>query len=525
MKKKLIMGLTVLTVLTMVSGCSGNKQETSKKKETPTVNIAISAEPKAEQLDATAYDSSMAIYGAVYQPLVEYGEKGVFKPGLAESWEISEDGKKYLFRLDEKAKFSDGSPVDAEAVKFTIERAQLNNETSSLQLLTNLEKIEVNNPSTITFYFNEVSNQILAELSQTRPLRIMSPHSVEGEKASGAFKEPIGSGPFIVKDHSAEHVKMVPNPYFNHEQPVTYQIDFKTIADGSSRTLALKSGEVDIVGGTLGEITDSDSDSFQKDSAYTIEEFEGTMTHFLAFNPDNTTLTATIRAAIERSIDKTLLSEKSLAGLFRENVQYVSETNQPVVAYDLKQATDMFEREGYKKNKAGYYEKEQQELAFDLMIQTTEFPEWKKQAEIVESELKKAGVKVTINILDQEGYYDVLWKTKKFDMIFYRTYTDALLPYNFLNSLYHNTTEGPGVLANDNVLSQELDQFAKTFGDEEQQKLANQFLTRVSQQTLAIQIDYKNEKFVVSNKISSFQYSGLSDSPIDYQKLGVNQND
>lgn len=513
----------MLVCLLFIGGCGTKNQSTSQNKqdELATVTIAISNEANAEQLDATTYDASMAIYGAVYEPLVEYAGKGEYQPGLATSWELSEDGKKVLFHLDEQAKFSDGSPVNAEAVKFTIERAQLNNDTSSLQLLTNLDKIDVIDETTIELHFKEVSSQLLAELCQTRPLRIMSPHSVEGGEPSGKFKQAIGSGAFVVKESSAEHVLMTPNPFFNHDNPVNYQVDFKTIEDGSSRVLALKSGEVDLVGGTLSSVTDADIDSLKSAKGFSVAEFDGTMSHFLAFNPDNSRLNANIRQAIELSIDKTMLSDKKLKGLFRENVQYVSDINQTEVPYDVAKADSLLEAEGYAKNKSGFYEKDQQELAFDLVIQTTEFPEWKEQAEIIESNLKKAGIKLTINSLDREGYYDVLWKTKQFDLIFYRTYTDALLPYNFLNSLYHNTTEGPGVLANDKELSQLLEKLADTIAENEQQELADKIFKRLSNETLAVPIDYKDEKFVISAKISEFHYSGLSDSPIDYQKLVV----
>ncbi|WP_236847772.1 ABC transporter substrate-binding protein, partial [Brevibacillus laterosporus] len=180
-------------------------------------------------------------------------------------------------------------------------------------------------------------------------------------------------------------------------------------------------------------------------------------------------------------------------GLFQENVKYVSTDNQENIPYDLNKARSMFESEGYVENAEGYYEKANNVLAFDLVIQTTEFPEWKEQAEIIESDLKKAGVKVNINIFDSESYYDVLWNTKKYDMIFYRTYTDALLPYNFLNSLYHNTAEGHGVLANDAKLTNLLDDFAVTIQEKKQQQIFGNIFKRISEETLAIPIDYKDE--------------------------------
>ncbi|MBO0474849.1 nickel ABC transporter substrate-binding protein [Enterococcus ureasiticus] len=520
MKKRVkMMGL--LLGLVCLVGCTAITDKNNDNQALKTVNIAISNEGKADLLDATSYDAAMALYGAVYEPLIEYTGKGEFKAGLSESWDISEDGKKYTFHLKKNSKFSDGSKVDAEAVKFTIERAKYNNETTSLQTLTNLEKITVIDENTVEMLFTTVSNQVLSELCQTRPLRIMSPNAVENQKIDGELKKAIGSGPFVVEESSDEQTVMKANPYFNHETPVNYKVTFQTIEDGSSRSLALKSGEIDIAGGTLGDITDSDISSLKKDKKYNVHEFTGTMSHFLAFNPDNSQLSATIRNGIEVAINKSELSDKKLVGLFRENVQYVTEENQHNTSYDLDKAKQIFESQGYKLNQNNYYEKGNETLQFTLVIQTTEFPEWKEKAEVIESELKNAGVKLNIQILDKESYYDVLWKTKKYDLIFYRTYTDALLPYNFLNSLFQNQAGTHGVLANDEKLTNLLNDYATTNDKEKQQDIFNKIFARLSEETLAIPIEYKNENFVTSEKISTFEYSGLSDAPIDFKRLAV----
>ena len=127
----------------------------------------------------------------------------------------------------------------------------------------------------------------------------------------------------------------------------------------------------------------------------------------------------------------------------------------------------------------------------------------------------------SIQIVDQESYYDRLWKTKKYDLIFYRTYTDALLPYYFLHSLFENQKEQSGILANDGVLTDLLKIYAKTSDKTKQQEIFQSIFKRIADQTLAVPIDYKDECFVTSKKISRFTYSGLSDAPIDFSHLTV----
>lgn len=519
MKKRIVLLSMVLSIVLFLSACNSKKESMSANKKT--VTIAIANEGKAEKLDATSYDSAMALYGAVYEPLIEYEGKGTYKSGLAESWEQSDDGKIYTFHLKKDLKFSDGSAITSKAVKFTLERAKFINESSTLQTLTNLKAITLIDDYTVELVFNKVSNQVLAELCQTRPLRIMSPNSVDTKKYDGTFKKAIGSGAFYVEKATDEETIMLPNPYYNNENPVDYKVVFQTIQDASSRFLAMKSGEVDIVGGTLGDLSTTDSDVLAKDSSYNTYNFKGTMTHFMAFNPENKLLSNKIREGIELAIDKSLLSEKQLGGLFRDTVQFVNTTNQLEKTYDVAKAKLLFEEEGYRLNNEGYYEKEQTPLAFNLVIQTTEFPEWKEKAEFIEQQLKKVGVNISIQLVDQENYYDILWKTKGYDLIFYRTYTDALLPYNFLNSVFENQKDQTGVLANDDILTELLVKFSNTSNEGEQQEIFSSIFNRINEETLAIPIDYKDEYFITSKKITEFKYSGLSDAPIDFKHLMV----
>ncbi|OQO69264.1 nickel ABC transporter substrate-binding protein [Enterococcus villorum] len=520
MRKKTCL-IILLLVISVLTACTNKKLELSSEKDSKTVTIAIASEGKGEYLDATSYNSAMALYGAVYESLITYAGQGTYKPGLAQRWEQSEDGKTYTFYLKKHQKFSNGTEVTADAVKFTLERAKFLNEMSTLQTLTNLETIHIPDEYTVELVFNQVSNQLLAELCQTRPLRIMSPDSVDTKKYDGKFKKAIGSGALCVEKSTDEQTIMTPNPYYRQNHPIDYQVIFQTIPDASSRFLAMKSGKVDIVGGTLGDLSTSDKDILAKDPMFNSYDFAGTMTHFMAFNPGNEQLSQPIREGIATAINTAKLSDKKLKGLFQETVQYVNQANQSAKIYDVEKAKALFEKDGYQLNTAGYYEKNNIPLAFNLVIQTTEFPEWKEKAELIEQYLKQVGVSVSIQIVDQESYYDRLWKTKKYDLIFYRTYTDALLPYYFLHSLFENQKEQSGILANDGVLTDLLKIYAKTSDKTKQQEIFQSIFKRIADQSLAVPIDYKDECFVTSKKITGFTYSGLSDAPIDFSHLTV----
>lgn len=476
MRKCVLMTVAASATL-LLAGC-GNGQ-----KEDKDVTVSLPTEAKADKLDAQGYDAAMPVYSAVYDALVKYDKDKGIKAGLADKWSVDESGKVYEFHLKKNVKFSDGSALDAKDVKFSIDRAKAMNKDSTVETLKKLDKVVVKNEHVVQIRLKSPSNQVLNELTQVRPLRIMSPHSVEDGKVNGKFEKAIGTGAFVVDKTGKEKTTMKPNKYFDNGHPVNYHLAFQTIEDRPS-----------------------------------------TVSHFMAFNPKNDVLNQrTIREAISKSIDAKDIAGKSVNGLFQKNVQFVTKNNQQPHDYDMKAAERLLKSEGYHKNDDGIFEKNGKPLSFNLVIQTAEFPNWKDKAEKVQRQLKQAGIKLNVKTLDSQSYYDTLWTKKDYDLIFYRTYSDALMPYNFISSVFKNNDGQPGVLADDETLTKQLDDFPSTVSKEDQQCSFDDIFKHFNQQYYGVPIAYPNETFVVSDKVKQFKFSGLTDAPIDYKALKVNE--
>ncbi len=517
MKKRILVAAVATTSL-MLTACGND----DKKQEA--ISVSLPTEAKANQLDAQSYDAAMPVYSAVYEPLVQYDKKSGVKPKLAEKWSVDSEGKVYTFHLKKDVKFSDGSPLNAEAVKFSIERAKAMNPETTVETLKQLDKVTVDDQHTVSIHLKTPSNQVLNELTQVRPLRIMSPHAVEGEKTKGKFKKAIGTGALMVDKTGKEQTSMKPNPHFNNDHPVKYHLNFQTIEDGDSRNAAVQSGSIDVTGGALGMLTEQQIKSHQDQKDLHVEDAPSTVSHFMAFNPKQEVLkNKAIRQAISESIDTKHLSDKEMKGIFQKDVQFINENNQEKHVFDVKAAKKALKSEDYEQNKDGIFEKEGKPLQFNLVIQTAEFPNWKDKAEQVQSDLKKAGIKVQIKTLDTQSYYDTLWTKKDYDMIFYRTYSDALMPYQFMNSVFKNADNQPGVLANDPTLSKQLEAFPKELSKGDQQQAFNEIFKHFNKGYYGVPIAYPNETFVTSDRIENFKFSGLTDAPIDYEKLKVKQ--
>lgn len=88
----------------------------------------------------------------------------------------------------------------------------------------------------------------------------------------------------------------------------------------------------------------------------------------------------------------------------------------------------------------------------------------------------KSRIKLDINILDSQTYYETLTVRKDFDLIYYRTYTNALMPYNFLNARFKQDGSRPGVFANDTTLTSMIKQFPTMINMHDRQRAFNKLM-------------------------------------------------
>ena len=141
MKKKIIVLLAALCMSTSVVGGALTVQAGQEEASDSTLVVSYSAD--TGDLNPHSYGSPMWIQSLVYEGLTRFVD-GEVVPGIAESWEISEDGKTYTFHLDQDNVFSDGTPVNAEIVKKNFDAVLANKERHNwMETYQVLESVDV----------------------------------------------------------------------------------------------------------------------------------------------------------------------------------------------------------------------------------------------------------------------------------------------------------------------------------------------------------------------------------------------
>jgi peptide/nickel transport system substrate-binding protein len=194
----------------------------------------------------------------IVETLVTFPEESTqIVPGLAESWTISKDGLHYTFKLRKGISFHDGTPLNAEAVKFSIER-QINPEHPFNKLgkypfanffFGNVKAVEVVDPQTVEFILKEPRASFLAVLT-AGAASVVSPTAVRKLGADYPLT-PVGTGPFkYVSWDRGQRVVLEKNPNY-WKQPVKLErVIFRPIVEDQARLTELLTGAVDLIVGT-----------------------------------------------------------------------------------------------------------------------------------------------------------------------------------------------------------------------------------------------------------------------------------
>lgn len=179
----------------------------------------------------------------VLEGLTKIGMDGSVSPLLAESWTVSPDGKSYVFRLRRGVAFSDGAAFDAEAVRWSFERARAEGSTNKAKkaVFDNIARITVENPQTVILTLTHADAALPFRLGESSAV-ILHPAS-----AANAATRPVGTGPYRVDDWK-RGVSVTLAKWAGHRDAARVALErvvFRFINDPAAQVAALLAGDVD----------------------------------------------------------------------------------------------------------------------------------------------------------------------------------------------------------------------------------------------------------------------------------------
>ena len=239
------------------------------------------------------------------------------QPSMAESWTSSADKLTWTYKMRKGMKWSDGEAMNAEDVKYTIDRANTEQWNSHISITANLTATVVD-ADTLEIKTSVPDPRLPALGAYIIPKHIYEKVSAD-DMPNYTAEDKIGGGPFMLDEVQKDFTRLVKNPNWFGKKPAMDEVIFRFYADANAQFQALKSGEIDALDGVPEQ-----SYATLKDSG-TITGIAGNQGGFseLSMNsgcssaPGNGNPALTdkkVRQAINYAIDRDLLVEKTLVG-------------------------------------------------------------------------------------------------------------------------------------------------------------------------------------------------------------------
>ena len=197
--------------------------------------------PNLDPTGGAAAAIDEVVYSNVFEGLTRFGPDGSVNPGLASSWDISDDGLEYTFHLHTGVTFHDGSTFDAEDVKFSLDRARAEDSTNAQKaLFADIASVDVIDPATVKVTLTKPNGSFLFNMAWGDAV-IVAP-----ESAADNATKPIGTGAFTFVDWvQGDHVELAKNPNYWGTPAKLDKVEFKFIADPTAAFAAMMAGDVD----------------------------------------------------------------------------------------------------------------------------------------------------------------------------------------------------------------------------------------------------------------------------------------
>lgn len=349
----------VAVFLASVAGCSGSFQEN----EATELVYGLTLVPSGIDPHVHASSELGIPLRSVYDTLV-YQDQDTreFVPGLAENWQVSSDGLVYSFTLRQDVTFHDGTPLNADAVRISLQRI-LDPATNSLkaaQLLGPVQEVRVDSEFAVSIIFSKPFVPLLDGLSQPYT-GIASPKALNEYDVETYQFHQVGTGPYRFVEYTVnDHLVLERNPTYNWgpsvvtntAAPTVDRIVFRFFPDSASRALALQNGDVQI----MGELLPTDARRLVEEEAVELETvaIPGQPLQFVLNTTRAPTSSLEVRQALILATDRQAIVQSVFQGYspvaygpLNSPTLYYDSAVESRYAYDPAQAEALFNSTGW----------------------------------------------------------------------------------------------------------------------------------------------------------------------------------
>lgn len=375
----------------------------------------------ADSLDPqrTVAGASWLVFSNIFDTLISKNMDLEFEGLIAESWEISDDGLEYTFNIRDGMTFHDGSPVNAEAVAFTFERAaNPDAPAQALGFINAFEASELVDDNTVLITLSEPSAPFMSNIAVAY-FGILSPAGVELHGADFGTN-PVGSGPWMFSEwREGEQITLVPFPDYvnprsyvaNKGAPLADELVFRVIPEAGTQIAAMETGDANHI-----VLPNSELRNFENDPNYSILYYQGgTNIFYVEFateqEEDGSAIflppfdDLRVRQAVAHAINADEIVDVVLEGIGDRNFGFMPTgifAYDPAIeehgyAFDLDRANELLDEAGWALS-GNVRQKDGESL--EVTMWSYADPTLERAIQVIQAQLAQAGIQVNLEVLD-----------------------------------------------------------------------------------------------------------------------------
>lgn len=363
---------------------------------------AVLEPPNLDPTGGAAAAIDEVVYANVFEGLTRFASDGSIVPGLAQSWDVNDDGTVYTFHLADGVNFHDGTTMDGEDVKFSLDRARGEDSTNAQKaLFAGITDVTVVDPLTVQVTLSAPDGAFPFKMAWGDAV-IVAPESIET-----AATAPVGTGPFkLTRWVQGDRIEMERNPDYWGPAPALSKATIKYIPDPNAAFAAMMAGDVDAFPRFPAPET---LDQFRADPRFTVNVGSTEGETILAMNNkqpplDNVKVRAAIAHAINRQdiIDGAMFGNGTPIGTHfaPHNPDYVDLTG--LSAFDPELSKKLLAEAGVS------------DLKLRLALPPPNYA--RRGGQIIASQLRDVGIETEITNLEWAQWLEQAFRGKDFDL-------------------------------------------------------------------------------------------------------------
>ena len=414
MKRKSTRLLSLLVSFAMIfcfTACGKEKTEkvemSGSGKDSNTVVVATSAEPTSLDPQFGEDTTTQRVVMQISDTLIGVDKDMNYVPKLAESWEVSKDGKTYTFHLREGVKAHNGEILTSEDVAYTVERGKASKLVA--KAFAAIESVECPDDTTVIMHLAYASPVQLGYLSSPST-GIVNKKACE-EMGDDAFgRAPVAYGPYeVVSWDSGDKITLKAFADYWGGEPSVKNAVFRVYTDSNTAAIALQNGQVDV----LLDVSTADVATLEANDKVTVYNGDSLIAFHLHLNCERTPFNnEKVRQALNYAIDTQAIIDAVFDGVgavkmdsFIPKMSMSADMGSNPYGYDLDKAKALLAEAGYADG-------------FECNILVTSGQQ-EKMAQVIQGYLQPLGITVNINVYEWSTLLSIV-ETGDYDMTILR---------------------------------------------------------------------------------------------------------